>query len=329
MKPSTFNFTLLLVLSTMASLTTSNMLLIWTMLELNMLAFIPIIHISGLNTEAEASVKYIIPQAFASGLLMVSIIFMATTQHLNFMGTLALAMKLGSAPFHSWFPPVMTSVNLFAGFILASWQKLAPLLLLSTEQFAYSPLITILAISSALWGSVAGLNQTNLLKILAFSSISHLGWMMMASIINSLTQSLYLMFYSLTLLPAFLIMATSNMKNYMITLMAFPTKPMLPILVTSLLSLSGLPPMAMFLMKLPIILTMLSKSMFNQVLSMLMSAAISLYFYLSLMMPLMINYNLKVRNPKNHTPPYLTKLLYTLTILTQLMALPTLLTLLT
>nr|QTA71682.1 NADH dehydrogenase subunit 2 [Physunio superbus] len=326
MKPIPLNFVLLLLLSTMISLTTSNSFLIWAMLELNMLSFIPIIHITDSNTEAETSVKYIIPQAFGSSLLMTSIILMTATQHSNFLGTLALTMKLGSAPFHSWFPPIMASANLFASFILATWQKLAPLLLLTSEQFAYSPLITTLSISSAIWGSVAGLNQTNLLKLLAFSSINHLGWLMMASLLNSLTQTLYLMFYSLSLLPAFLVMKTSNTKTYMITTVELSTNVKMPILTVSLLSLSGLPPMSMFMMKLPIIMMMASKSMSIQLLLMLMSATISLYFYLSLMMPLWLNHSLKTRNPKYHSPLPLTKPIYIFLITTQLMALPTWLT---
>lgn len=91
---------------------------------------------------------------------------------------LALIIKLGIAPFHFWVPEVTQGVPLKSGLILLTWQKLAPLSILyqisPSIDSTLTMLVAILSIIVSGWG---GLNQTQLHKILVYSSIAHMGWM--------------------------------------------------------------------------------------------------------------------------------------------------------
>nr|QTA71708.1 NADH dehydrogenase subunit 2 [Hyriopsis bialata] len=289
MKANTPIFISMLILTSLTSMTSTNSFFTWAMLELNMLSFIPLIQTSNSMTATEASIKYIIPQSFASSLFMTSTLLMSLTPQSNILSTLALIMKVGGAPMHTWFPTVLQHTNLLAGMTLTTWQKLAPLLLMTTKELSYTPIITLSAITSALWGSMAGLNQTHLLKLMAFSSINHLSWLMMTSLFNPLILAIYLFLYSMTVSPIFLILNSLNTKLYNITVLKPQTTQQQLLIILLMLSLAGLPPLPMFLAKLQLLTLMISKPMFIQLTIMLLSTTISLYFYLSLAMLLMLN----------------------------------------
>nr|AGO02025.1 NADH dehydrogenase subunit 2 [Solenaia carinata] len=315
-------FTFMVIMSTMLVAVSTNTLFVWVMLELNMLTFIPMMHTSNSTLETESSIKYLIPQSFGSGLFMAAMLFMPITTNSKILSTTALIMKLGGAPLHSWFPITMQSINLIPGFILTTWQKLAPLVLLTIPHLAHTPLIIFSAIMSALWGSMAGLSQTNLLKLMAFSSINHLSWLMMASTFNLTITLIYLMSYSLSALPVFLYMQTPKIMTYKTTLSPPLDNHTQLALIMSVLSLASLPPLAMFLNKLPIIALMTKTNKLLMPLSLLLlGATISLYFYLSLVIMLTLNFN------SLHKPTYtknslaLKPTMYTLSMMFQCSAL--------
>nr|QDH07397.1 NADH dehydrogenase subunit 2 [Microcondylaea bonellii] len=292
MSAKTPTFALLLITSTLLTTLSMNTLFVWVMLELNMLAFIPLMHTNNSTLETEASIKYLIPQLFASSLFMAAILLMPMTPNSKMLTTAALIMKLGSVPLHTWFPIVMQSINLIPGFILTTWQKLAPILLLTTPNLAFTPMVILSAVMSAMWGSLAGLNQTNLLKLMAFSSINHLSWLLMASLFNPMIPLIYLVFYSASALPIFTYLQTPTIKTYNTTLLPPPNNFTQLTLITSMLSLASLPPLAMFLNKLPIIMLMVkANELIMPLMALLLSSAISLYFYLSLVIMLTLNFN--------------------------------------
>nr|APA19205.1 NADH dehydrogenase subunit 2 [Solenaia oleivora] len=315
-------FALLLITSTLLVTVSNNALFAWAMLELNMLAFIPLMHTNNSTLETEGSIKYLIPQSFGSGLFMASILLMPTTPNSKMLSTIALVLKLGGAPLHNWFPIVMQSINLIPGFILATWQKLAPLLLLSTPHLAYTPLIILSAILSAMWGSMAGLTQTNLLKLMAFSSINHLSWLMMASMFNPPIALIYLTSYSLSALPIFMYMQTPLVKTYNTTLSPPLNNYSQVAMLTSMLSLASLPPLLMFLNKLPIITLMTNNKLLMPLTTLLLSAAISLYFYLSLVIMLTLNFNSSSKPTSMKDLSTIELTVYTLSTILQGLALP-------
>nr|AGG19443.1 NADH dehydrogenase subunit 2 [Sinohyriopsis cumingii] len=293
-------------------------MLMWMMLELNTLTFIPLMQSTKSTTSVETSIKYLIPQTFASGLLMTSIILANTAMHSNMLATTALLLKLGSVPFHGWFPAVMQSINLTPGFTLMTWQKVAPLLLLTTPELCHPYTLMFSATLSALWGSIAGLNQTNLLSLMTFSSIAHLSWLLMGSLFNPLISLMYLILYSLTILPIFISMRSPLSTTHRTAMATTTYKQPDAALILWLLSLASLPPFAMFSAKLPII-TLTTKLTVLPLIFLLLSTSISLYFYLSLSITFMFSFlsqsKLTIKPNDNKKPWEMTLMLLQLSTL--------------
>nr|AMX22417.1 NADH dehydrogenase subunit 2 [Unio delphinus] len=314
MKTNTPMFLLLMMVTTFFVVITTSSMFAWMMMELNMLAFIPLVCLKKSTTEADISLKYLIPQSFASSLFMISIIMSTFSSHSKVLASVALLMKAGSVPMHAWFPTVMYSINMLAGFTLMTWQKIVPLFLLSVQQLSYTPLILASAIMSATWGSIAGLNQTNIISMLTFSSIAHLSWLIMASLLSVKTLSTYLMSYALTLLPIFISLSIYSMKMHKTIMSEMMEKYLQITLTLNFLSLAGMPPLAIFMNKIIIIYLMSKTAMTFILVFMLISSAISLYFYIIIAFTSMFDYSKPLSLSNKMTLP---KLIFILSALFQ------------
>nr|YP_009368180.1 NADH dehydrogenase subunit 2 [Lepilemur grewcockorum]ADP68272.1 NADH dehydrogenase subunit 2 [Lepilemur grewcockorum] len=292
--------TLLLIMTTVFTGTTltvasSHWLLMWIGLEINMLAVIPVLMKNYKPRSTEAATKYFLTQATASMLLMFTIVLNATNSgqwnitstHSQFTSltiTIALAMKMGMTPFHFWVPEVTQGISLMAGMLLLTWQKLAPIsIMLQIHPWTNMNTLLLIALLSILVGGWGGLNQTQLRKILAYSSIAHMGWMMaILTFCPSLTVLNLLIYLALTI-----VMFTTlnlNMSTATLTLSNLWNKTPMITLTTmvTLLSLGGLPPLTGFLPKWMIIQD-LSKNN-NTIMATIMAimALLNLYFYMRL-----------------------------------------------
>nr|YP_009346110.1 NADH dehydrogenase subunit 2 [Potamilus alatus]AMZ00189.1 NADH dehydrogenase subunit 2 [Potamilus alatus] len=307
--------------TTLLANTSSNMLFVWLMMELNSLTFIPIIMDTHNITDTETSIKYLIPQTLGSSMFLTSAFLTYAKIQSSPLTSIALLLKLGSAPMHMWFPPVMYSINMTAGLILLTWQKVMPLLLLTNPQLSYPPIVIASAMMSALWGSIAGLNQTNLLILMSFSSINHLGWLLMSSTLNLILTINYLGAYILTITPIMLLMKKHMTKTHSMVMTSLMTdKHDQLILTLSLLSIAGMPPMAMFATKIPIITSILLSTLKITIMPLILSAAISMHFYLALTVTLMTIPQTPSQQPSVKT--FYMKPMYTLLIMTQFFWLP-------
>nr|QAB47213.1 NADH dehydrogenase subunit 2 [Exilisciurus concinnus] len=294
MNPITSTTIFLTLLSgTLITLLSSHWLLAWIGLEMNMLAMIPILMNKANPRSTEAASKYFLVQATASMMLMMGAIlnFMKTGQWLmtnplstlpSLMLTLALCMKLGLAPFHLWVPEVTQGVPLLSGLILLTWQKIAPIsITMQVMDSINSPLLTFMALLSIILGGWGGLNQTQLRKIMAYSSITHLGWMMAIITFNPTLTILNLIIYIMLTTTLFMLL---NMNKSTSTLMLSTSwnklPPLAPIFLITLMSLGGLPPLTGFLPKWMIIKDLISNN--NVILSMTMAmlALLNLFFYM-------------------------------------------------
>nr|ALT66280.1 NADH dehydrogenase subunit 2 [Rhinolophus ferrumequinum tragatus] len=284
-----------IILGTLIVMTSSHWLLIWIGFEMNMLAIIPMMMKRSNPRSTEASTKYFLTQATASMLLMLAIIInlfhsgqWTVTNILSptasVIMTLALTMKLGLSPFHFWVPEVTQGIPLSSGLILLTWQKLAPLSVL--YQISHSINLDILltmSILSILVGGWGGLNQTQLRKILAYSSIAHMGWMTAIMAYNPTMALLNLILYILMTTTTFMLFMT-NASTTTLSLSHLWNK--MPVLTTSILaimlSLGGLPPLTGFLPKWMIIQELTKND--NIILPTLMAitALLNLYFYMRL-----------------------------------------------
>nr|ABO33352.1 NADH dehydrogenase subunit 2 [Sitta carolinensis] len=288
-------FTTSLLLGTTITISSNHWILAWTGLEINTLAILPLISKSHHPRAVEAATKYFLVQAAASALLLFSSMTNAwytgqwdITQLTHptscLILTSAIAIKLGLVPFHFWFPEVLQGSPLTTGLLLSTAMKFPPItLLFMTSQSLNSTLLTTMAILSAALGGWMGLNQTQTRKILAFSSISHLGWM--AIIITYSPKLALLNFYLYTLMTAAVFLTMNSMKVLKLsTLMTSWTKsPALSTtLLLTLLSLAGLPPLTGFLPKWLIIQELTKQEMPLMATAISLLSLLSLFFYLRL-----------------------------------------------
>jgi len=176
------------------------------------LSFIPIIIIFKGNQETEASIKYFLAQAFGSGLLLLSRVSLWFFSRIgrNFMVVvllISLILKLGMAPCHSWYPSVIISISWVGCFILSSWQKLGPLVILAFYT-NFTSMVCFISAINALIGGIIGINQVNFRRILAYSSITHIGWMVSLSALGfRIITIIYFIIYSILIVPIFFIIS--------------------------------------------------------------------------------------------------------------------------
>nr|AIY69370.1 NADH dehydrogenase subunit 2 [Symposiachrus vidua]AIY69388.1 NADH dehydrogenase subunit 2 [Symposiachrus vidua] len=284
-----------LVLGTTITISSNHWVMAWTGLEINTLAVLPLISKSHHPRAIEAATKYFLVQAAASALVLFSSMTNAwytgqwdITQLTHPTScsilTAAISMKLGLVPFHFWFPEVLQGTSLITGLLLSTAMKFPPMTLLYMTSHSLNPtLLTTMAILSAALGGWVGLNQTQIRKIMAFSSISHLGWM--AIIIIYDPKLTLLNFYLYTLMTAAVFLTFNSMKVLNLsTLMTSWTKtPSLStILLLTLLSLAGLPPLTGFLPKWLIIQELTKQDMAPTAVALSLLSLLGLFFYLRL-----------------------------------------------
>nr|UQS79946.1 NADH dehydrogenase subunit 2 [Urocyon cinereoargenteus] len=273
----------------------SHWLLIWVGFEMNMLAIIPIL-MKKFNPRAmEASTKYFLTQATASMLLMMGVtinllcsgqwvISKVSSPIASIMMTIALTMKLGLSPFHFWVPEVTQGISLTSGMILLTWQKIAPMsVLYQISPSINSDLLTLMALTSVLVGGWGGLNQTQLRKIMAYSSIAHMGWMTAVIIYNPTMMILNLTLYILMTLSTFtlfLMHSSTTTLSLSHTWNKFPL--ITSIILLLMLSLGGLPPLSGFAPKWMIIQELTKNDMIILPTTMAITALLNLYFYMRL-----------------------------------------------
>nr|AUR33568.1 NADH dehydrogenase subunit 2 [Manorina melanocephala] len=288
-------FIVSLILGSTITISSNHWIMAWTGLEINTLAVLPLISKSHHPRAIEAATKYFLVQAAASALVLFSSMTNAwytgqwdITQLTHPMScltlTAAIAMKLGLVPFHFWFPEVLQGTSLITSLLLSTAMKFPPITLLYLTSSSLNPtLLVSMAILSTALGGWMGLNQTQIRKILAFSSISHLGWM---AIILSYNPKLTLLnFYLYSLMTAAVFLTLNTMKALKLsTLMTSWTKtPSLnTILIITLLSLAGLPPLTGFLPKWLIIQELTKQDMAIAATLISLLSLLSLFFYLRL-----------------------------------------------
>nr|YP_010701442.1 NADH dehydrogenase subunit 2 [Channa ornatipinnis]WCJ52951.1 NADH dehydrogenase subunit 2 [Channa ornatipinnis] len=289
-------FTLLfgLGLGTMMTFLSSHWFLAWMGLEINTLAILPLMAQPHHPRAVEATTKYFLTQATAAA----TILFASTTnawltgqwdimQMTHPLPTtillLALALKIGLAPLHSWLPEVLQGLDLTTGLILSTWQKLAPFALLLQVQPDNPPLMILLALTSTLVGGWGGLNQTQLRKILAYSSIAHLGWMVLVLQFSPSLTLLTLLIYIIMTSSLFILFKFNKSTNINTLATSWNKAPTLTSLSPLLLlSLGGLPPLTGFMPKW-LILQELTKQGLPLIATLAaLAALLSLYYYLRL-----------------------------------------------
>nr|AID52436.1 NADH dehydrogenase subunit 2 [Rhynchocypris lagowskii] len=282
-------------LGTTLTFASSHWLLAWMGLEINTLAIVPLMAQHHHPRAVEATTKYFLVQATAAAMIL----FASTTNAwitgqwdingidspiATTMVMAALALKIGLAPMHLWMPEVLQGLDLLTGLVLSTWQKLAPLALIIQAAQAIDPFtLTAFGLASALVGGWGGLNQTQLRKILAYSSIAHMGWMIIVLQYAPQLTLLALITYIFMTSAAFLALKASSatkISTIAVVWSKSPTLTMTTALV--LLSLGGLPPLTGFMPKWFIMQELATQNLPLTATIMALAALLSLYFYLRL-----------------------------------------------
>nr|ACD42813.1 NADH dehydrogenase subunit 2 [Uma inornata] len=326
-----------LATGTVITASSHHWLMAWIGLEMNTLAIIPMISKKHHPRATEAATKYFLTQAAASAMILFASTMNAwhtgtwdiinmTDPTANTLLTMALAMKLGLAPMHFWLPEVLQGSTMKTALIITTWQKLAPmaLILITSNNLSTTTLLTM-GMLSTLLGGWAGLNQTQTRKIMAYSSIAHLGWMAaITSIMPNilvLNLTLYLlmttsMFFTLILLNS------KNIKDMATSPTTSTTTTAISMLV--LLSLGGLPPLTGFMPKWLILEELTMQNLTTTASVLALSALLSLFFYLRLSYSTTITLapNTTTMKHKWRFKPTNNSLLLTLTLPMSLLMLP-------
>nr|YP_009918397.1 NADH dehydrogenase subunit 2 [Caryopemon giganteus]QLX47622.1 NADH dehydrogenase subunit 2 [Caryopemon giganteus] len=284
-------FSCTLILGTLMAISSYSWLSIWVGLEINLLSIIPLLINYKNSYPSEAAMKYFITQALASMLLLMSVILsmnlneslpMDSFKSLIMILDSSLFIKMGAAPFHAWFPEVIEGINWTNSMILLTWQKLAPMVILMYN--INLPLfLSWIVLFSSIIGGIYGMNQTSLRKILAYSSINHVGWMLSSMLNMNSVWFIYFLIYSI--ISANLIIIFWFFKIYF-------TKQLYLIFsahkingftfALNFLSLGGLPPFLGFLPKWITVNFLVYSEFYWMTIILIMSTLITLFFYIRL-----------------------------------------------
>nr|WRO45179.1 NADH dehydrogenase subunit 2 [Taocantharis businskae] len=253
-----FLFLNLLILSTLISISSTSWMGMWMGLEMNLLAIMPLMYSSKSISSSEASIKYFIVQTIASSIIIINITMLMINLNLHsnmnilnlnlIMMNSAFLVKIGMAPFHFWFPEIIHGLSWMNAMIILTWQKIAPMILFMLNLMNNSFTVFII-LASLLISSINSLNMINLKKILAFSSINHMSWMMTMMIFSKTIWMIYFYIYSFSTIV--MILFLNKFKILFINQISFlnNNKEMVMFFMLGFVSFMGLPPTIGFISK--------------------------------------------------------------------------------
>ncbi|MDC3030259.1 NADH-quinone oxidoreductase subunit NuoN [Candidatus Pelagibacter sp.] len=307
------------VLGMMIMISSNDLMVFYMGLELQSLALYVLATFNRDQLKSsEAGLKYFVLSALSSGLLLYgcSLIYgftgstnfdliasqlnsneYALTFGIVFI-LVGLAFKISAVPFHMWAPDVYegspTSVTLFFAIV----PKVAALTIFI--RFLYVPFLNLfdqwqmilifLSIASMLFGAIAAIGQTNLKRLIAYSSISHIGYALAGlttgsndGIQNSIIYIIIYVLMNLGLFSCLLMMKRNNKYYENIDDLSGLSKnhPLLSLsLLVILFSLAGIPPLAGFFAKFYIFKSVLEQSMYFLAIVGLLSTVVAAFYYL-------------------------------------------------
>nr|ARH54143.1 NADH dehydrogenase subunit 2 [Bromius obscurus] len=276
---------------TLITLSSYSWMSMWIGLEINLLSIIPLMKNNNNKFSTEAAFKYFITQSMASTLFLFSMIMnINLTEQINSFSSQILSIvfytsifiKVGAAPYHAWFPEVLEGLSWMNCLLMLTWQKIAPLVIL-LQNFKPSLYMTSIICISAFVGSIVGLNQTSMRKIMGYSSINHIAWMLSSMFTQKMIWVIYFTIY--TAISIIIVLTFKIMKTMFLHQMTMikSNKTMNIIFMLNFLSLGGLPPFLGFLPKwLTINFLINNENMFLSLI-LIMTAMISLFIYSRIM----------------------------------------------
>lgn len=319
----------------MMMVTTKNMVMVFLGLEILSIALYVLAGLSKNEAKSEESaIKYFLLGAFASGFLLygIALLYGATgSLHLDdyarmwdgavpqisglmLMG-LAMALvgfgfKSAFVPFHQWTPDVYQGAPTNVTAFMAAGSKIAAVATLyrfldscqPLKEF-WMPALFWIAILTMTVGNLVALTQRDVKRILAYSSVAHAGYILVAILAHGAkpaeigygTLAYYLLSYSLMTIGAFAIVAMAAKNGKEPTRLAdlnglWKRNPYAAlVLVLFMASLIGIPPTAGFFAKLNIFNDAVSAQLWPLAIVLAVNSAISVYYYLGIAMAAFVN----------------------------------------
>lgn len=271
-----------LTVGTIIAISSNSWFTCWVGLEINLIRIIPLILIKLSKNLTEVAIKYFLTQAIASLILIFSISINFLFSENNILEIIeifiacSLTLKRGIAPFHFWFPQISNLLNWTQCLILFTWQKIAPLLLIFSLR---TKIIFFIRIISSLTGALGGLNQNLAKTLIAYSSITHRGWILLGC---SLRISCWINYFLIYSFISFIILSYFFSNQIIFSNQIFNSSESRynkNIMTINFLSLGGLPPLLGFFAKISILLISIKIKIWLILIPLILSSLISLFFY--------------------------------------------------
>lgn len=200
-------FSLFYIMRIIITLRSNDWVLIWVGLEINIIRFIALIFIRS-SKGVEACIKYFFIQSLGSGILI--IIFYSEFFWFDYVVLTVLRYKIGGGPFFFWFPSLCERLEWGRCFLLITIQKILPLLLIS---FLVRIFLWIIILIRIVVGALGSINQKRMKRLIAYSSIHHIGWILIRNFIGNIIWLVYLIIYIILIRGVILILIKDNVLD--------------------------------------------------------------------------------------------------------------------
>lgn len=188
----------------------------------------------------ESCLKYFFIQSIGSAILLG--LFYLERFYNYYITFIILRLKIGAGPFFFWFPSVCIGMSWYSCYILIIFQKVIPLMLI---MLFVNLIIWGMIIFSLMIGAIGRFNQNDLKRFMAYSSIHHLGWILISRLLYDNIWILYLFIYSFVLLNVLFMFNYYDLVNINI-ISKCKNKFRL---ILGILSIGGIPPILGFFLK--------------------------------------------------------------------------------
>ena len=273
----TFDVYCLLILVFIGSLIliiSDNLLTLYLGLELQTFSIFILIAKNRTSIKSsEAGLKYFMLGAISSGFYLLSLVLLFlygfslnikdilffSEDYITFISMtlicLSMCFKLSLFPFHFWIPDIYEGSSWDILMLISTLPKISVICIIIQILINSSILLSFSLLSIGI-GTLGALNQSKLKRFLAYSGISHMGFIILGYVIlsqsNMIIGSLYLLIYILTMLSLLILIINNNIKNdYIIELggLKFTNKILAITLILLILSVAGIPPLSGFISK--------------------------------------------------------------------------------
>ncbi|YP_009479054.1 NADH dehydrogenase subunit 2 (mitochondrion) [Haemaphysalis longicornis] len=277
-----------MMLTIIISISSKSWFIFWLMMEMNMMMFIPILKENKMEN-CNSMITYFIIQSFSSIMF-----FMASSMTImNFsminetLINIALMIKLAMIPFHSWLMLISETLEYNSFMIILTIQKLIPLFILSQMKSKITFFISIL---SVIMSAVMIFNLKLFKKILIFSSISHLSWMIIMMYSSSNFWMSYMTIYFIMIFSIIKILKKNNINSLdnMMNMKLLNNDKISMIML--LMSLGGMPPFMGFVIKFVAITIIIKYSIITMII-LILSSLVNIFIYIRMITPALVTFN--------------------------------------